>query len=56
MREEALDPTLIVDDLLGPEPSTPAAAPAFRPATPEPTDLRALLDWLSNEVFGRADG
>ena len=57
MREEAPDPTLIVDDLLGPEPSSPAApAPASRPPTPEPSDLRELLDWVSNEVFGQAEG
>jgi hypothetical protein len=57
MREEAADPTLIVDDLLGPESPTPTApAPASRPGTPEPAALRELMDWVSNEVFGRAEG
>jgi hypothetical protein len=56
MRERALDPSLIVDDLVGPEaPALEGAAPAPRSAASESSAIRALMDWVSHEVFGRAE-
>jgi hypothetical protein len=55
MPEGAADPTLIVDDLLGPEADAPpVAAPPPWSAASTPTALRELMDWVSNEVFGPA--
>jgi len=57
MIEGAADPTLIVDDLLGPEADArPVAAPPSGLAAPTSTALRELMDWVSNEVFGRVEG
>src|SRR5262249_54507622 len=57
MREDAADLTLIVDALLGPEPADRGApAQAAWPAAPEPSALRELMSWVSDEVFGRAEG
>ena len=56
MREEAADPTLVVDELLGPEPTSPTAPrPTASAARSEPTALRELMDWVSSEVFGGAE-
>ena len=57
MREDAADPTLIVDALLGPQPAA-ASEPelAAWSAAPEASALRELMSWVSDEVFGRAVG
>jgi hypothetical protein len=56
MHERALDPTTIVDDLLGPElPAPGSTAQPPRSAPVESPAIRELMDWVSNEVFGRAE-
>ena len=57
MREDAADPTLIVDALLGPQPAAASEPePADQAAAPEASALRELMSWVSDEVFGRAEG
>jgi hypothetical protein len=56
MRDAAIDPSAILDDVLGPEgPTRPATSPSRRSVSPpEPTELRDLMAWVSREVFGPA--
>jgi hypothetical protein len=56
MRDAAIDPSTILDDVLGPEgPTRPAPSPSRRPASPsQPAELRDLMAWVSREVFGPA--
>ncbi len=56
MRDVAIDAGAILDDVLGPErPARRAPASPRSSATPsEPTELRDLLAWVSQEVFGPA--
>jgi hypothetical protein len=55
MPARAVDPSLIVDDLLGPEPPAPDTAPPPPFPTLESPAIRELMDWVSNEVFGRVE-
>jgi hypothetical protein len=53
MREAAADPSVILQDVFVPDASASADS-ASRFAESEPTALRELMDWVSNEVFGPA--
>jgi hypothetical protein len=56
MREEAVDLTLILDDLVGPaELDLAAASGAFWTPTPDDQSaLHELIEWVNQEVFGQA--
>lgn len=55
MREDAVDLSLIVDDLVGPteRPSGAGEATPWAPSPADRTTLHQLIEWVSDEVFGQ---